>query len=65
MSLILVIIQVTLGVLALLNSVNDYKLLYSILHQFVGILLLLSLLITYYFSLRSKIPVKAAAVATI
>lgn len=65
MSLILVIIQVTLGVLALLNSVNDYKLLYSILHQFVGILLLLSLLITYYFSLRIKIPVKAAAVATI
>lgn len=65
MSLVLVIIQVTLGVLALLNSVNDYKLLYSILHQFVGILLLLSLLITYYFSLRIKIPVKAAAVATI
>ncbi len=65
MSLILVIIQVTLGVLALLHVVDDYKLLYSILHQFVGILLLLSLLITYYFSLGNRIRIKAAVAAAV
>jgi cytochrome c oxidase assembly protein subunit 15 len=46
--LLLVFSQVVLGVLALLNSVFSSAIYFSAIHQFVGILLLLSLLVTYY-----------------
>ncbi|PWG81636.1 COX15/CtaA family protein [Pararcticibacter amylolyticus] len=48
--LVLVVVQVVLGVIALLHSPLETKLLYSILHQFVGILLLIALTVTYYYS---------------
>lgn len=48
--LTLVLVQVLLGILALLNSIGETKLFYSILHQFFGILLLISLTVTYYYS---------------
>lgn len=57
---VLVVIQVILGVLALLHSMLDTKLIYSILHQFVGILLLLALTVTYFFN-RGKAGTAAEA----
>lgn len=48
--LLLIIIQIVLGVLALVNYLNEQKLLFSILHQLGGILVLVSLIVTYYFS---------------
>ena len=53
--LVLVILQVILGVYALLHSLLDSKLVLSILHQFVGMLLLLSLTVTYYYSRGKKL----------
>lgn len=55
--LFIVLLQVVLGILALINSINSYKLIFSIIHQFVAILLLLSLVITYYYS-RGKLSSK-------
>lgn len=52
--LIIVLVQVVLGVLALVNSINSSKLVLSIVHQFVGILLLLSLVINYYYTRGKK-----------
>lgn len=48
--LLLLILQIILGILALVNYLNTNKLLFSLLHQLVGILLFISLLLTYYFS---------------
>ncbi|MCW3462327.1 COX15/CtaA family protein [Chitinophaga nivalis] len=48
--LLLVLLQVLLGVLTLLNSQTKIPLIYGILHQCVGMLLLLSLVWTLYLS---------------
>lgn len=48
--LLIVIVQVVLGIYALLHSMLETKLIYSILHQFVGMLLLIALVVSYYFS---------------
>ncbi|NLU96329.1 COX15/CtaA family protein [Chitinophaga sp. Ak27] len=48
--LLLVLLQVLLGVLTLLNSQVKIPISYGILHQAVGMLLLLSLIWTYYLS---------------
>ena len=50
--LFLVVIQVVLGVITIVNYISDKKLILSISHQFVGMLLLISLVITL-FTLRS------------
>lgn len=52
-SFVLVLLQVTLGVLTLLNINSGIPLLYGVLHQLVGVLFFISLLFTY-FSLRKK-----------
>ncbi|MBV7528778.1 COX15/CtaA family protein [Chitinophaga sp. sic0106] len=48
--LLLVLLQVLLGVLTLLNSQTQIPIMYAILHQGVGMLLLLSLVWTYFLS---------------
>ncbi|QJD98443.1 heme A synthase [Mucilaginibacter robiniae] len=48
--LLLVLLQVTLGIMALLNSMYPHAIYYAVIHQFTGMLLLLSLLITLYLS---------------
>lgn len=48
--LALVLLQVTLGILALVNYLNSTQLVFSILHQLFGILLLLGLVVVYFFS---------------
>ncbi len=52
--LLIVLIQVVLGVVALLHSIKDTKLLYSIIHQGVAILLLAALVVTYYYTSPSR-----------
>ena len=52
--LAIVLIQVVLGVLALVYSLTESKLMWSILHQFVAIILLSCLLITYFYSRGKK-----------
>ncbi|RFS23550.1 heme A synthase [Chitinophaga silvatica] len=52
--LLLVLLQVLLGVLTLLNSQVKIPISYAILHQAVGMLLLLSLIWTMYLSKRSS-----------
>lgn len=52
-SLYLVIVQVVLGIFTILKYISTYKLILSITHQFVGMLLLISLFITL-FSLSKK-----------
>ena len=51
---LLVMIQIGLGIFSLINYLNNLKLLFSILHQLFGILLLVSLVVTYYFLARKK-----------
>lgn len=51
----LVVIQVTLGILALVNYLTPDKLLLSILHQLVGMLLLVCMVVTVF--LVRKVPV--------
>ncbi|NLR78854.1 COX15/CtaA family protein [Chitinophaga eiseniae] len=53
--LLLVLLQVLLGVLTLLNSQVKIPISYGILHQAVGMLLLLSLIWTYYLSRGDKV----------
>ena len=49
--LILILVQIALGVLALLNSLNkDELIIYGLLHQFGGMLILLLFTITLFFS---------------
>jgi cytochrome c oxidase assembly protein subunit 15 len=48
--LLLVFSQVVLGIYALINSAFGSAIYFSAIHQFVGILLLLALLTTYYLS---------------
>jgi cytochrome c oxidase assembly protein subunit 15 len=50
-----VLVQVLLGVLALLNSMNDMMLTYSILHQFGGIVLMSIMVFTYFYSRGGKV----------
>lgn len=50
----LVLVQVLLGILALMNYLTGHMLLFSLLHQLVGMLLLVSLTLTLYFSSGSK-----------
>ncbi|HEY5325452.1 MAG TPA: COX15/CtaA family protein, partial [Mucilaginibacter sp.] len=50
--LILVGLQITMGILALLNSMLKTAVYYSIIHQFVGMLLLTSFIITLFMSNR-------------
>ena len=52
--LLIVVIQVTLGVLTLLNSLGEHLLIYGILHQFFGMSLLLLLLVMFFFVRKSK-----------
>ncbi len=49
---LLVILQITLGILAVLNSVSKTAIYYSVIHQFVGMLLLTSLIVAYFMSRR-------------
>lgn len=49
-TVLIVVVQVILGVMALLHSMLETKLIYSILHQFVGMVLLVALVISYYLS---------------
>ena len=48
--LFLVFVQITLGILALINSMYKTAIYYSVIHQFVGMLLLTSLTITLFLS---------------
>jgi len=52
--LLLVILQITLGILALLNSMLKTAVYYSVIHQFVGMLLLTSFIITLFMSDRLR-----------
>lgn len=54
--LILIVVQITLGVLALLNSLNrDELIIYGLLHQFGGMLILLVFTVTLYFSTGRRV----------
>ena len=44
----LVLVQIVLGVLALVNSINGGRIGFSVAHQFVGMLLLVSFIVTAY-----------------
>lgn len=46
--LMLVAVQITLGILALLNSMLKTAIYFSVIHQFVGMLLLTALVITFF-----------------
>lgn len=48
----MIIIQIILGILALLNSLDGHLLLFGILHQFGGMVLLLMLTVTLFYSSR-------------
>lgn len=50
----LVITQVILGIITLINYTTKYKLILSITHQFIGMLLLVSLFFTLFLIRRSK-----------
>lgn len=52
--LLLLIIQIVLGILTILNSRVEIPILFGILHQFVGMLFLLSLVFTLYLSNRTS-----------
>ena len=52
--LLLVIVQITLGVLALLNSMYKTSIYYSVVHQFMGMLLLTSLVVTLFLSKKRR-----------
>lgn len=56
--LLLVVVQVILGIITVINYISDKKLILSICHQFVGMLFLISLVITL-FTLRSSKAVPA------
>jgi cytochrome c oxidase assembly protein subunit 15 len=49
---LLVILQILLGILALLNSMFKTAIYYSVIHQFTGMLLLTAIIITLFFSSR-------------
>jgi len=53
--LLLIVLQVLLGILSLLYSTNNKLLFIPVLHQFIGILLLLCIIITYYLSNPYKV----------
>lgn len=48
--LVIVLVQVALGVIALLHSIRDTKLIYSIIHQGVAIVLLAAFIVSYFYS---------------
>jgi cytochrome c oxidase assembly protein subunit 15 len=48
------VVQILLGVLTVLNTATEIPLIYAILHQFVGMLFLLSLVYTLFLS-RGKL----------
>jgi cytochrome c oxidase assembly protein subunit 15 len=50
----LVTVQVVLGIITLINYSTNYKLILSITHQFVGMLLLVSLFFTLFVIRKSK-----------
>ena len=50
--LLITLLQVTLGVLTLMNYLTNAKLSLAITHQFVGILLLTSLVVVYFYSAK-------------
>lgn len=52
--LLLVILQIILGVLTLVNYLGNEKVLLGVTHQLAGILLLIALIITYYYSFGKK-----------
>ncbi|MFI5137108.1 MAG: COX15/CtaA family protein [Sphingobacteriales bacterium] len=57
--LLLVVLQITLGILALLNSTLKTAIYYSVVHQFTGMLLLTSFVITFYLSKRARTTAEA------
>ncbi|HEY1024279.1 MAG TPA: COX15/CtaA family protein [Sphingobacteriaceae bacterium] len=60
--MVMIIVQVILGVLALLNSLDGPLLLFGILHQFGGMVLLLMLTVTlFYTSYSGNTPSRAGA----
>ncbi|MGZ3944746.1 MAG: COX15/CtaA family protein [Mucilaginibacter sp.] len=50
--LMLVVLQITLGIMALINCTFKSAIYYSVAHQFTGMLLLISLVVTFYLSKR-------------
>lgn len=48
--LVIVLVQVALGVIALLHSIRNTKLIYSIIHQGVAIVLLAAFIVSYFYS---------------
>jgi cytochrome c oxidase assembly protein subunit 15 len=55
--LFLVFVQITLGILTLINSMFKTAIYYSVIHQFVGMLLLTSLIITLFLSgKKAQVP---------
>ena len=55
--LLLVILQITLGILALLNSMFKTAIYYSVIHQFTGMLLLMTIIITLFLSKKRTVLV--------
>lgn len=53
-SLLLVILQCIIGATTILNSVNGHYKSYALLHQFTGILLLLTLLLSLFLNLKKN-----------
>jgi cytochrome c oxidase assembly protein subunit 15 len=53
--LLLVFAQITLGILAILNSMLTSAIYYSVIHQFTGMLLLTAFIITLFLSNRKKV----------
>jgi cytochrome c oxidase assembly protein subunit 15 len=52
--LLLVFAQITLGILAILNSMLTSAIYYSVIHQFIGMLLLTSFIITLFLSSKKR-----------
>lgn len=53
--LLLVMVQITLGILALINSMFKTAIYFSVAHQFTGMLLLISLALTLYLTKRRQV----------
>lgn len=53
--LLLIFAQITLGILTLLNSMYTTAIYYSVIHQFIGMLLLTSFVITLFLSMQKGI----------
>lgn len=57
--LMITILQIVLGVLTLVNYITPHKLWFAIAHQLVGILLLISLELVYFYSTKNNLKYRA------